>query len=86
MKVNKQLTALCRRFAAAGLKVTERRDDYARGWRNRNIACDHWRVDFLNAKEPRIGTIGKHFLTVRKFADCEILISIYNDNLELIIE
>ena len=86
MKVNKQLTALCRRFAAAGLRVTERRDDYARGWRNRNIACDHWRVDFLNAKEPRIVTIGSHFLTVRKFAECEILIIIYNDNLELIVE
>ena len=86
MKVNKKLTVLCRRFAAAGLKITERRDDYARGCRNRNIACDHWRIDFLNAKEPRIVTIGSHFLTVRNFAECEILISIYNDNLELIIE
>ena len=86
MKVNKKLTVLCRRFAAAGLKITERRDDYARGCRNRNIACDHWRIDFLNAKEPRIVTIGSNFLTVSKFAECEILISIYNDNLELIIE
>ena len=86
MKVNRELTALCRRFAAAGLRVTERRDDYARGWRNRNIECDPRRIDFLNAREPRIGTIGKHYLTVRKFAECEILISMCNDNLELIIE
>ena len=86
MKVNKQLTALCRRFAAAGLKVTERRGNCQHVHIVRNIECDHWRIEFLNAREPRIGTIGRHFLTVRKFADCEILISIYNDNLELIIE
>ena len=86
MKVNRQLTALCRKFVAAGLRVTERRGNVQHEHIVRNISCDHWRIEFLNAREPRIGTIGKHFLTVRKFADCEILISIYNDNLELIIE
>jgi hypothetical protein len=86
MKVNRQLTALCRRFAAAGLRVTERRDDYARGWRNRNIACDHWRIDFLNAREPRICTIGSNYVTVKGLHDCDVCISIFAGNLELIIE
>ena len=86
MKVNRQLTALCRKFAAAGLRVTERRDDYAKGWRNRNIACDTFNVNFLNAKEPRIGTIGKNFISVKGFYDSYVTISIFADNLELIIE
>ena len=86
MRVNRELTALCRRFAAAGLRVTERRGHCGQDRIVRNIACDHWRIEFINANEPRIGTIGKHYLTVRKFAECEILVSIYNDQLELIIE
>lgn len=86
MKVNKQLTALCRRFAAAGLRVTERRDDYARGWRTRNIECKTFNVKFCNANDPRIGTFGKNYISVKGFHDCDVCISIFADNLELIIE
>ena len=86
MKVNKELTALCRRFAAAGLRVTERRDDYARGWRNRNIACDTFHIKFCNAKEPRINTFGNNYISIKGFHDCDVCISIFADNLELIIE
>ena len=86
MKVNKELTALCRRFAAAGLRVTERRGHCGHDRIVRNIACDTFHVKFCNAKDPRIYTIGDYYITVKGFHDCDVCISIFGDNLELIIE
>ena len=86
MKVNKELTALCRRFAAAGLLVTERRGHCGQDRIVRNIACDTFHIKFCNAKDPRICTIGNVYITVKGFNDCDVCISIFADNLELIIE
>ena len=86
MKVNKELTALCRRFAAAGLRVTERRGHCGHDRIVRNIACDTFHVKFCNAKDPRIGTFGKNYISIKGFYDCDVCISIFADNLELIIE
>ena len=86
MKVNRQLTALCRRFAAAGLRVTERRGHCGQDRIVRNIACDTFHIKFCNAKDPRIGTYGKNYISVKGFKDCDVCISIFGHNLELIIE
>ena len=86
MKVNKELTAICRRFAAAGLRVTERRGHCGQDRIVRNIACDTFHIKFRNAKDPRIGTFGKNYISVKGFNDCDVCISIFADNLELIIE
>ena len=86
MKVNRQLTALCRRFAAAGLRVTERRRDTYRETVERSIACDNWHVKFTKAHRPRIHTVGLEYMLITGFGAYVVKISIYNDNLELIIE
>ena len=86
MRVNRQLTAICRRFAAAGLRVTERRGHCGQDRIVRNIACDTFHIKFCNAKDPRIGTFGKNYISVKGFNDCDVCISIFGDNLELIIE
>ena len=86
MKVNKQLTALCRRFAAAGLKVHGRRGHCGQDRIVRDLIYKHFYIKFCNAKDPRIYTIGDYYITVKGFHDCDVCISIFGDNLELIIE
>lgn len=86
MKVNKQLTALCRRFEAAGLKVTERRGNCQHERIVRNIACDTFRVKFCNTRDPRIRTISDNYLTVTGFGTDNIYLSVFSGNLELEIE
>ena len=86
MKVNKKLTALCRRFAAAGLKVTERRRDTYRETVERSVACDHWHTKFTKAYRPTIRTVGREYMLITGFGAYVVTISIYNDILELIIE
>ena len=85
MKVNKELTALCRRFAAAGLRVTERRRDTYRETVERNIVSESFCVRFLEFTRPKLEVIGNDYITVQTtcFNAC---ISIHNDILELIIE
>ena len=86
MKVNRQLTALCRRFAAAGLKVTERRRDTYRETVERSVACDHWHAKFTKTYRPTIHTVGYEYMLITGFGAYVATISIYNDILELIIE
>ena len=86
MKVNKQLTALCRRFAAAGLRVTERRRDTYRETVERSVACDHWHAKFKKAYRPTIHTVGHEYMLITGLGAYVATISIYNDILELIIE
>ena len=86
MKVNKQLTALCRRFAAAGLKVTERRRDTYRETVERSVACDHWHAKFTKAYRPTIRTVGHEYMLITGLGAYVATISIYNAILELIIE
>ena len=86
MKVNKQLTALCRRFAAAGLKVTERRRDNYRGAIVRSIATDSCQIKFIKSDSPKIYTVSDHYMMITGFCPYVVTISIYNDILELIIE
>lgn len=86
MKVNKQLTALCRRFAAAGLKVTERRRDTYRETVERSVACDNWHVKFVESNRPEIHTLRDDCMLITGFGAYVVTISIYNDILELIIE
>ena len=86
MKVNKELTALCRRFEAAGLRVTERRGNCQHDRIVRNIACDTFHLKFLNTKDPRIRTISDNYLTVTGFGADNIYLSVFSGNLELEIE
>ena len=85
MRVNRQLTSLCRRFAASGLKVTERRRDTYRETVERSVACDHWHVKFTRSNKPEILVYGEDYVIVGGFANYVVTISIYNDILELII-
>ena len=85
MRVNRQLTYLCRRFAAAGLRVTERRRDTYRETVERSVACDHWHAKFTKAYRPMIRIVGHEYMLITGFGAYVVKISIYNDNLELII-
>ena len=85
MRVNRELTALCRRFAAAGLRVTERRRDTYRETVERSVACDHWHAKFTRSNKPEILVYGEDYVIVGGFANYVATISIYNDILELII-
>ena len=86
MKVNKELTALCRRFAAAGLKVTERIRDNYRGAIVRSIATDSCKIKFIKSDSPKIYTVSDHYMMITGLCPYVVTISIYNDILELIIE
>ena len=86
MKVNRQLTALCRRFAAVGLRVTERRRDNYLCTIVRSIATDSCHIKFIKSDSPKIYTVSDHYMMITGLCPYVVTISIYNDILELIIE